>query len=125
MRMERDPAAVGPLIRGFSGTGYRVDDRIHDGAMLLTPEAAIDWSPPPIDALAIDDLAAVLALSTKPEFVLVGTGAVLRRPPVDLSIALERLGIGLEPMDSRAAARAWGLLRAEGRWIAAGFYPLG
>lgn len=123
--MERDPEAVGPLIRGFSGRGYRVDDRIHDGAMLLTPEAAIDWSPPAIDALSIDDFADVLGMSPRPEFVLLGTGAALRRPSVDLAIALEQRGIGLEPMDSRAAARAWGLLRAEGRWIVAGFYPLG
>ena len=30
-----------------------------------------------------------------------------------------RRGIGVEAMDSRAAARTWGLLRGEGRWIAA------
>ena len=125
MRMERDPEAVGPLIRGFSGRGFRVDDRIHDGAMVLTPESAVDWTPPEIDALAIGDLEAVLALSPLPEFVLLGTGTALKRPPLDLVLALEARGIGLEPMDSRAAARAWGLLRAEGRWIAAAFYPLG
>jgi uncharacterized protein len=28
-------------------------------------------------------------------------------------------------MDSRAAARAWGVLRGEGRRIAAALYPLG
>jgi uncharacterized protein len=27
-------------------------------------------------------------------------------------------------MDSRAAARAWAVLRGEGRWIAAALYPL-
>jgi uncharacterized protein len=28
-------------------------------------------------------------------------------------------------MDSRAAARAWAVLRAEGRWIVAALLPLG
>ncbi|HEX8445750.1 MAG TPA: MTH938/NDUFAF3 family protein [Sphingomonas sp.] len=123
--MERDPDAIGPLIRGLSGRGFRVDDRIHDGAMILTPERAVDWAPPAVDRLEIADLEAALTVSSTPEFVLLGTGPALLRPPVDLGLALEARGIGLEVMDSRAAARAWGLLRAEGRWISGAFYPLG
>jgi uncharacterized protein len=34
------------------------------------------------------------------------------------------LGIGMAALDSRAAARAWGVLRGEGRWIAAALMPL-
>jgi uncharacterized protein len=48
----------------------------------------------------------------------------MQRPPRSLTEALMRRGIGLEPMDSRAAARAWGVLRAELRWVAAALYPL-
>ena len=40
-----------------------------------------------------------------------------------LVAALEARGVGVEAMDSRAAARAWGVLRDEGRQIAAAFYP--
>ncbi|WP_240499912.1 MTH938/NDUFAF3 family protein [Sphingomonas montana] len=122
--MERDPEATGPLIRGFAGRGYRVDDRVHDGGMLLTPERAIDWVAPAVDLLTMADMEGALALSPLPEFILLGTGAQLARPPVDLVLALEALGVGIEAMDSRAAARAWGLLRAEQRWIAALLYPL-
>ncbi|MFD1951036.1 MTH938/NDUFAF3 family protein [Sphingomonas arantia] len=124
MRMERDPEATGPLIRGFSGRGYRVDDRVHDGGMLLTPERAVDWVAPAVDLLTMADMVDALALTPLPEFILLGTGDTLQRPPVDLILALEALGVGMEPMDSRAAARAWGLLRAEQRWIAALLYPL-
>ena len=45
-------------------------------------------------------------------------------PPRALREALEARGIGLEAMDSRAAARTWGLLRGEERWIAAALMPL-
>ena len=45
-------------------------------------------------------------------------------PPRSLVDALEARGIGLEAMDSRAAARTWGMLRGEGRRIAAALMPL-
>ena len=70
--------------------------------------------------------AAALAMlvDAAPEFVLLGTGTTLERPAPALARALEAAGIGLEPMDSRAAARAWGVLRGEGRRIAAALYPI-
>lgn len=122
MKMAR-AGAEGPVISGFSGRGFRVDDGVYDG-LLITPERADGWSPPPIGELAIDDFAPLLALDPQPEFVLLGTGASLVRPAVALTAALGARGIGLEVMDSRAAARAWGVLRAEMRWIGAALYPL-
>lgn len=59
-----------------------------------------------------------------PEFLLLGTGARLRQPSREFVRALEASGIGVEAMDSRAAARAWGVLRAEERWIVAALLPL-
>ncbi|MBL7373566.1 hypothetical protein INQ23_30050, partial [Escherichia coli] len=75
------------------------------------------WTPPPIAELAEADLAPLLGLDPRPEFLLLGTGKTLVRPPRALIDALGARGIGIEAMDSRAAARAWGVLRAELRWI--------
>ncbi|WP_200940736.1 Mth938-like domain-containing protein [Sphingomonas sp. Leaf339] len=122
MRMERGQPSEGPAIRGFSGTGYRLDDVTVAPALLLTMTQAMDWTPPPIATLAIESLEPVL--TPAPEFVLIGTGTHLVRPPLSLVRALEARNIGLEAMDSRAAARAWGVLREEGRVIAAALYPL-
>lgn len=122
MKMERR-SAEGPLVSGFSGGGFRVDEGVYE-ALLLTPQRADGWSPPPIAELAEADLAPLLALDPRPEFLLIGTGATLVRPPLALVKALGARGIGIEAMDSRAAARAWGVLRAELRWIAAALYPL-
>ena len=121
--MERR-SADGPVISGFSGRGFRVDDNVYEG-LLITPQRADGWSPPPIAALTEADLAPLLALDPPPEFLLLGTGATLIRPPSALTKALGARGIGIEPMDSRAAARAWGVLRAELRWVAGALYPLG
>jgi len=122
MKMERR-SAEGPVISGFSGRGFRVDENVYEG-LLITPERADSWSPPPIAELSEADLAPLLALNPQPEFLLLGTGATLVRPPVALTKALGARGIGIEAMDSRAAARAWGVLRAELRWVAGALYPL-
>ncbi len=122
MRMEREQQAGGPIVRGFVGNGFRVDDERVYRALLLTPETAVEWSPPPLDVLTLAALQPLIDL--KPEFVLIGTGTALVRPPVALVRALEDREIGVEAMDSRAAARAWGVLRGEGRVIGAALYPL-
>ena len=119
MRMDRS-RAEGPVVSGFSGRGFRVDDGVYEG-LLLTPNRADGWSPPPLEALTPEALAPLLAMDPPPEFLLLGTGSRLRRPPPALEAALP---FGIEIMDSRAAARAWGVLRAELRWIAAALYPL-
>ena len=82
------------------------------------------WTPPPIEALTVADLEPALAIGPAPEFVILGTGSRMIRPPLALVKALDARGIGLEAMDSRAAARAWGVLRGELRWVSAALYPL-
>lgn len=122
MRMDRSDA-LGPIVSGFSGGGYRIDDNVYR-ALLITPERADGWEPPALATLTVGDLAPILELGRVPEFILLGTGAALVRPAPALIDAIEARGIGVEAMDSRAAARAWAVLRGEGRWIAGALYPL-
>ena len=122
-RFDSLPPGAGPRVQGFSGRDFRVDGKAY-GAVLLTPEAATGWDAPDLDAIAAADVEAVLALDPPPEFLLLGTGAAMAFPPRAFVAALEGKGIGVEAMDSRAAARTWGLLRGEGRWIAAALMPL-
>ena len=123
-RFERDPSAEGPVVTGFSGGGFVVDEGVYR-ALLLTPVRADEWAAPAaLSDLALSDLEPLLGLSPAPEFLILGTGQRLTHPPRMLREALEARGIGLEVMDSRAAARTWGLLRGEERWIAAALMPL-
>jgi len=122
-RFDRAPAGPGPLVQGFAGRGFRVDGATYD-AVLLTPESATAWTPPALAELEPAHVAALLALEPAPEFLILGTGPAQAFPPRAFVIALEARGIGVEAMDSRAAARAWGMLRGEGRWIAAALMPL-
>ena len=122
-RFEAAPPGAGPRVQGFSGRGFVVGANVHDG-VLLTPEAALDWKAPALADLAAAHVGAIVALDPPPEFLLLGTGAVMAFPPRAFVAALDEKGIGVEAMDSRAAARTWGLLRGEGRWIAAALMPL-
>ncbi|WP_294234149.1 MTH938/NDUFAF3 family protein [uncultured Sphingomonas sp.] len=121
IRITREPTAPGPIVRGFAATGYRVGEIAYP-ALLLAPDWHEPWNPPPFDAL--NGAAVASLVDENPEFLLLGTGATLRRAPAALVAALEARGLGVEVMDSRAAARAWGVLRGEGRKIVAALYPL-
>ncbi len=114
---------MGPVVRGFTATGFSVDGQTYK-ALLLTPERAAEWAPPPLAELTAESLEPLLSLNPPPEFLLLGTGPFLVFPPRALVASLEARGIGVEAMDSRAAARTWGLLRAEGRRIVAAILPL-
>ena len=122
-RFERSGVVQGPVVQGFTHQGFSVDGRIYR-ALLLTPERAESWDAPEIDALTENSLVTLTALHPTPEFVILGTGPTTRFPPASFVAALEEKGIGVEAMDSRAAARTWGLLRSEERWIVAALMPL-
>jgi uncharacterized protein len=122
-RWEQDERAPGPIVQGFTAGGFSIDGRVYEG-VLLTPERAEDWTPPPIADLGLEHFEPLIPPDRAPEFLILGTGRLMAFPPRALIRALEERGIGLEAMDSRAAARTWGMLRGEGRWIAAALMPL-
>jgi uncharacterized protein len=114
-KLERNDRAPGPAITGFAGALIKVDGIARPGGVILTPDAVFDWDGGDFGGAVTDPL---------PEFIVLGTGATLERPSPDVVAAYEARGIGIEVMDTRAAARAWGVLRAEGRWITAALRPL-
>jgi len=84
----------------------------------------------PADPLAFLDApegagaAAPADLSTnKPEVLLVGTGARLQFLPREVVAPLLAVGIGVEVMDTQAAARTYNILMAEGRRVVAALIP--
>jgi uncharacterized protein len=121
MQVRPEAVGAGPWISGFADGGFRIDGRVF-AAALLTPNWVDTWDAPTLEAL--DAAALARLIDAKPEFILIGTGTTMARPSRALVAAVEAQGIGIEAMDSRAAARAWGVLRAEDRWIAAALLPL-
>lgn len=122
--LKREMPATGPLVTGFAGRAFRVDNNRIESGLWLTPEWARGWDIADIAALNAEMLDPILSIDPQPEFLLLGTGARLRRPSAEFVAGVEARGIGIEAMDSRAAARSWGLLRGEDRWFVAALLPL-
>jgi uncharacterized protein len=106
------------VIRNVSETAMRVNDTEYFESIVLTPDDQLTiWSDKPIADLTDADFDTVF--DTKPEIVLLGTGTSNVFPPRELTFAFARRGIGLEVMDTPAAARTFNVLANEGRRVAA------
>jgi len=79
------------------------------------------WGPDRIDELTLEHLAPVL--ESPPEVLLIGTGRTTSFPNATVLEALEAAHIGVECMDTRAAARTYNILVTEGRHVAAAMLP--
>jgi uncharacterized protein len=123
-RLDREDEPPGPLVRGFAAGGFSIDGEVYRAAF-LTPTGAASWSAPALPDLSMESLEQVLGIDPTPEFLILGTGPTIAFPPRALIRTIEARGIGVEVMDSRAAARTWSLLRHEERWIVAALMPLG
>jgi len=124
VEFRREDDASGPVVTGFTANGFKIGEARYASGLMLTPEDAFAWTSPGILALTADELAPVLGLNPLPEFLLLGTGTGLVQPPRSFVNAVEALGMGVEVMDSKAAARSWGILRSEGRWMVAALMAL-
>lgn len=108
------------VLRGISDAGVLVNQETLTRSFLLTPHRIVlDWRPTSAAGLAPEDLLAVLDL--QPALVLLGTGPRQVFPSAAAMAALLTRGVGIEVMDSSAAARTFNVLATEGRKVVAAF----
>lgn len=99
----------------------RIGGEIYRNTVALTTSKVVtDWQPAPVAELTPDDLAPIT--DAGPEVVVLGTGECNVFAPREVMFALARRGIGLEVMDTPAAARTFNVLVGEGRDVAAILY---
>lgn len=104
-------------IDGYGPGFFRVGGQLHQGAVLVHAGGTSAWSSPA-------EPAELLALAGQVDVIFYGAGADVAHPPKALRLALEAAGIGLEPMSSPAAARAYNVCLSEGRRVAAALLPV-
>lgn len=108
------------VLRGVSEAGVLVNQETLSRSFLLAPNQIVeDWRPGSAADLQPADMDAVLAL--EPALVLLGTGPRQHFPAAAVMAALLTRGIGIEVMDSAAAARTFNVLATEGRRVVAAF----
>ena len=96
---------------------FRVAGKVFHGPVLITPWSVGPWA-------GFDDAEAVLALADQIDVLFLGMGGDIAHAPQDFRDALEAAGIGVEVMNSPAAARTFNVLLSEGRRIAAALLPV-
>ncbi len=106
------------LVTGF-GDGYlQIGDRRLTRSVLIGPDLLReDWGRGSLDELDSDHYAELAALPV--QILLLGTGPTQRFPEASRLRPLIQAGIGVEVMDTLAAARTYNILIAEGRSVAA------
>ena len=115
-----EEAAAGGAVQGFRGRGFRIGGVDYAGGVIAGERGAAAWSAGDVAALTADDFVEL----PEAELLLLGTGPTLARPPRALIDALAARGVAVEFMDSRAAARTYNVLLAEGRRVAVALLPL-
>jgi uncharacterized protein len=109
------------MIRSVSDDGIIIGETKYQSTVAITSDEVFDtWCDKAVTALQCDDFADVLA--TEPEIVILGTGQSNIFAPRELVFAFARRSVGLEVMDSKAAARTFNVLAGEGRKVAAVLY---
>jgi uncharacterized protein len=96
---------------------FRVAGQVMQGAVFVTPWGAGAWG-------GLDDTETILALDDKIDVLFVGMGTEIAHIPEAFRAAIEAAGIGVEVMNSPAAARTYNVLLSEGRRIAAALLPV-
>jgi uncharacterized protein len=107
----------GNVVTGCGPGWVRVGADEYRASLILTPETIVTPWAATFEALAAEHFERVREL--EPAIVLLGTGVRQRFPHPRLYQALLAGGIGVEVMDSSAAARTYNIIAAEGRRVAA------
>lgn len=108
------------FVRQASSSRVTVVDRVFTHSLVMDAQRVIeDFAPRSVAELDAAAIARVLEL--QPEVVLLGTGARAVFPPQSVLAQFLTRGVGLETMDSAAAARTFNVLAGEGRRVAAVF----
>jgi uncharacterized protein len=102
-------------IDAYGNGGFRFAGMSHRGSLLCLPAGVFAWSPATPADLTITTLIQALNALEAPQFLLLGTGRAQVFPSVDVRRAFEAKLIGLEIMDTGAAARTYNVLLAEQR----------
>ena len=109
------------VIEAYGNGGFRFAGMSHRGSLLVLADGIHAWPQP--EAMSAADLTAalraVLDRLEAPQFLLLGTGARQIFPEAVVRAAFGTRGIGLEAMDTGAAARTYNVLLAEQRPVMA------
>lgn len=106
-------------IDAYGNGGFRFADMSHRGSILILPSGIRAWHATSVADITEDTLAPVFAEGSEIDLLLLGTGLDVAAIPERLRLRFRDERIGLDVMQSGAAARTYNILLAENRKVAA------
>ncbi len=107
------------VIQSYGDGGFRINDRLFTGSLLVYPDRVAAWPVRSMAELTVESLAAVVGASPPVEILLVGCGRSLARVSEQIRHAMREAGIVIDGMDTGAACRTYNVLLSEERRVAA------
>jgi len=105
-------------IRAYAPGTITINDKTLSKSIIITPTQLIEnWAPQSVAELTTESLQIIA--DTRPDILLIGTGATMVFLSAEIYGPLINLGIGVEFMDTSAACRTYNALSAENRNVAA------
>ncbi len=106
-------------IASFGNGGFRFGDHSHLGSLLVTPSGMRAWNVSGV--LTPDNFSLVVHEKDQIDFVLLGTGVDMVRPPKNVLKLFADTGLSLDFMSTSSAVHTYNVMLAEGRRLAAAF----
>jgi uncharacterized protein len=112
-------------IDAYGNGGFRFADMSHRGSLLALPSGIRAWDVTAPGDITQAALAPVVEEAGTVELLLLGTGVDIAFVPPSIRAYLREAGIGLDVMQTGAAARTYNILVAENRKVAAALIAVG
>jgi uncharacterized protein len=109
----------------YGNGGFRFADMSHRGSVLALPSGIKAWPITSITELTDEVLEPIFAEAGEIDLLLLGTGADVAAIPNAFRERFREAGIGLDVMQTGAAARTYNILLAENRKVAAALIAVG
>lgn len=107
------------LIDAYGGGGFRFAEMSHRGSILALPSGILAWAVESVAAFSPEAFAPVFAEADEIDTLLIGTGHDPAAIPEALRARFREARIGVDAMQTGAAARTYNILAAENRRVAA------
>jgi uncharacterized protein len=108
-------------IEAYGNGGFRFAGMSHLGSLLVLPSGMYRWDVSEFASLKPSDFELVFAEGRDIDFLLLGTGVTMSRPPKPIVELFARQNLPLDFMSTGSAVRTYGVLLAEKRKVAAAF----
>ena len=107
------------FIKNYENKSFYIGDTRYEHNIIILNNEIAEWDIPDIHMLRIEDFHNIT--ESKPEIIIVGTGAEPVLPKIEISRIIQNRNIGIEFMKTESACKTFNLLISEERNVAGAF----